>query len=109
MVIQMIKDTFKYQTSVDVAELTRYLSALVEGLENGVLSLKENDHAFSIHPRGLVDLSFKVRHKNGLTRVGLEMAWAEDEIELPLLAGPQAEQQPRPARACGPDGDGKAR
>lgn len=102
----MIKDTFKYQCAVDVAELTRYLSALVEGLESGAINFKANDSVFRIHPRGLIDLSFKVRHRNGQTRVGLEMAWAEDEIELPLL---QSDQQSRPQRGCGPCGDGGER
>ena len=87
----MIKDTFKYQTSVDVAELANYLSAVVEGLENGVLPLRENNHAFSVHPRGLVDLSLKVRQKNGRTKVALEMAWAEDEADLPLLSGSEGQ------------------
>ena len=88
----MIKDNFKYQTSVDVAELTHYLSAIVEGLESGVLPLRENSHSFSVHPRGLVDLSLKVRQKNGRTKVSLEMAWAEDEVDLPLLSGSEGQE-----------------
>lgn len=82
----MMKDTFKYQTAVDVAELTRYLTAVLEGLESGNLALRENEHAFSIHPRGLIDLIIKARLKNGRTRLSLELAWAEDAVEMPLLS-----------------------
>lgn len=82
-----MKDSFKYQCSVDVSELTRYLTAIIEGLESGALRLQENEHAFSVHPRGLIDLGLKARFKNGRARISLDMAWAEDEVALPLLSG----------------------
>jgi len=81
-----MKDTFKYQTAVDIAELSRYLAALIEGVESGNLNLRENEHSFSVHPRGLIDLGVKARYKNGRAKISLEMAWAEDEVALPLLS-----------------------
>ncbi len=84
-----MKDTFKHQTAVDPVELARYLTALAEGVEAGVLPLAEGGREFAIHPRGFIDLGLKVRRKNGRTRVNLELGWAEEESDLPLLTEPR--------------------
>lgn len=81
-----MKDSFKHQSVVDPAGLARYLSALLEGLEKGALPLADGELEFVIHPRGLIDLNLKARRKNGRAKLSLELAWAEEESELPLLA-----------------------
>jgi hypothetical protein len=80
-----MKDNFRHQTVVDPAGLARYLTALAEGVERGALPLADGELDFVLHPRGLIDLSLKIRRKNGRTRLALELGWAEEESELPLL------------------------
>lgn len=80
-----MKDNFRHQSAVDPAGLARYLNALAEGAENGSLPLGDGELDFVLHPRGLIDLSLKIRRKNGRTRLALELSWAEEESELPLL------------------------
>lgn len=80
-----MKDSFRHQTAVDPAGLARYLTALTEGVESGSLPLADGELDFVLHPRGLIDLSLKICRKNGRTRLALELGWAEEENELPLL------------------------
>lgn len=80
-----MKDNFRHQTTVDPTGLAQYLNALAEGVENGALPLADGELDFILHPRGFIDLSLKIRRKNGRTRLALELNWAEEESELPLL------------------------
>ncbi len=80
-----MKDIFQHQTAVDARDLARYLTALAEAVENGRLPVAESGRVFSLSPRGLIDLDFKVRRKNGRARVRLELSWAEEGLDLPLL------------------------
>lgn len=80
-----MKDNFKHQSALDPKGLARYLSALAEGAERGSLPLSDGEHNFAINPRGFIDLSLKIRRKNGRIRLNLDLSWAEKEIDLPLL------------------------
>ena len=80
-----MKDIFKYQAAVEPRELARYLTALAEGVEEGSLRISQDGRAFSVHPRGLVDLGLKIRRKGGRVRVSLDLGWTEEETALPLL------------------------
>lgn len=82
---KIMKDHFKHQTAVDPAGLARYLNALAEGVERGALHLADGELDFVLHPRGFIDLSLQIRRKNGRTKLTLELNWAEEESELPLL------------------------
>lgn len=86
-----MKDNFRHQTAVDPAGLARYLNALAEGLENGSLPLADGELDFVLHPRGFIDLALKIHRKNGRTKLALELNWAEEESDLPLLAEGRAE------------------
>lgn len=86
-----MKDIFKHQTAVDARDLARYLTALAEAVEGGCLPVAESGRAFSLRPKGLIDLDFKVRRKNGRTRVRLELSWAEEGLDLPLLTSAREE------------------
>lgn len=81
-----MKDNFKHHSVIDPKGLARYLYALAEGAERGVLPLSDGESDFAIHPRGFIDLSLKIRRKNGRIKLNLEISWAEKEIELPLLS-----------------------
>ncbi|MDR1921060.1 MAG: amphi-Trp domain-containing protein [Candidatus Adiutrix sp.] len=81
-----MKRTFKYQTAADPVDLARYLEALAEGFAQGRLSLTEDERVFAVHPCGLVNLSVKVRRKDGRGRLSLEFTWPEEKPALPLLA-----------------------
>lgn len=85
-----MKDAFKYQTAVDATELSRYLAALLDGVEAGRLPIADSETSFVLHPRGLIDLSLKARKKSGRARLCLELAWTDEEGEMPLL-GPRRE------------------
>ncbi|MDL2260425.1 amphi-Trp domain-containing protein [Deltaproteobacteria bacterium OttesenSCG-928-K17] len=80
-----MKNSFKYQVAVDSVELSRYLAALLEGVENGCLPLSDSEDCFALHPRGLMDLTLKVDKKAGRTRFNLDLTWADEEGEMPLL------------------------
>jgi amphi-Trp domain-containing protein len=75
------KDSFKHQTAVNPPELARYLAALAEAAASGSLPVADGDRAFSLHPKGLIDLDIKARQKNGRVRLRLELSWAEEEAE----------------------------
>ncbi|UQZ89015.1 hypothetical protein C4J81_07310 [Deltaproteobacteria bacterium Smac51] len=81
----LMKDTFKHQTVADRDDLAMYLRALADGLERGELPVAENGRSFSLNPRGLVNLTIKVRRKDGRNRVNLDLNWAEENIPTPLL------------------------
>ncbi len=83
-----MKDVFKHQIAVDPKGLARYFTALAEAVEEGRLPLTEGERSVLLHPRGLIDLGFKARRKNGRGRVLLEITWAEEEPDWPLLGDP---------------------
>lgn len=75
----------KFQTSTDVAGLAHYLISLAEAVKSGCLPIINYDSEFSLHPRGLVDLTVKVRRKKERGLMTVEMSWSETEPDCPLL------------------------
>ena len=74
-----MKEEFKYLSAIDAPGVAAYLRQLAEGLERGSLAAAEGGHDFSVRPKGLIDLGLKLRHRNGRTRLSLDLAWAEEE------------------------------
>jgi amphi-Trp domain-containing protein len=81
-----MSDSFKFQTAADPGDLARCLTSLAEGLKSGVLAVAEGEVKFSVHPRGLADLTIKVHREKGRVRVGLEISWFEAPSEPPFPA-----------------------
>lgn len=80
-----MKDSFKYQTAADQAAAAAYLRALAEGIERGEIRAAENEHSFTLTPRGLLSLTLKIRRKEGKSRVHIDIAWADDDFHAPLF------------------------
>jgi amphi-Trp domain-containing protein len=80
-----MKDTFKYQSATDQPELAGYLRALAEAVERGEILLADSGRSFSLNPRGLINLTLKARRKDGRSRVNMDIIWAEEAPQTPLL------------------------
>lgn len=83
-----MKDAFRCQTAVDVAELAAYLQQLAQSLTQGQLPVTGGDYSFNLRPIGLIDFNLKVRQRNGRSKVSLELAWADEET----LSGEERER-----------------
>lgn len=87
------KREFEYESAQDRESIVKYLRALAEGFERGVLSFSDKNGDVKLEPRGLINFEVRASKKSERTRVTLSFRWRHvsesDEAEAgPLLITP---------------------
>lgn len=73
----MATDEFKHESLQDAQSVSKYLRALIEGLESGYLEFGNDDGEMELHPRGLLGMELRAKCKGGQAKVQLKLAWRE--------------------------------
>lgn len=84
------KREFDYESLQDTTSIVKYLNALADGFEKGVLTFSDKNGELTLEPRGLIDFEVRASTKRDRTRVTLMFTWKparddEDEETGPLF------------------------
>ncbi|WP_146660896.1 amphi-Trp domain-containing protein [Enhygromyxa salina] len=72
-------DEFRHESVQDRRSIVKYLKALTAGLEAGRIELGTADHTLALEPDGMLEFEIQAKRKGGRVKVGLKLAWREDE------------------------------
>ncbi|MEW5912461.1 MAG: amphi-Trp domain-containing protein [Thermodesulfobacteriota bacterium] len=72
---------FKHQSIEDPHSIVKYLKALTNGFESGVLVFSTNGKSLVVKPQGLVNLEVEAKRKGVDIKLGLKFRWSEEGPE----------------------------
>ncbi|MEW6262063.1 MAG: amphi-Trp domain-containing protein [Thermodesulfobacteriota bacterium] len=70
-------DRFKHESLEDSESIVKYLNALREGFEKGVLLFSSESKRLTIKPHGLINFDMEARRKGDDIKVTLKFRWSE--------------------------------
>jgi amphi-Trp domain-containing protein len=74
-------DEFKHESLQDSASIAKYLEALREAFETGMLELSDERGHLMLQPKGLLGLEVYAKKKGGHVKIRLKFTWREDRPE----------------------------
>lgn len=75
---------FVFESMQDAKSIRQYLEAVVEGLENGRITVSTGEQQFTMEPRDLLTFTVKARKRGGEGRLSLTISW-----RCPVEDGPK--------------------
>lgn len=74
---------FKHESLQDREAVAAYLRALVEGIEQGSLTLCQGESTTVLSPHGLIRFQVEAREKEGTHRLSVKLTWKDRTVETP--------------------------
>ena len=69
------KKEFAYEALQEAGSIVKYLQAVADGFESGVLTLSDKNGQVTLEPRGLIDFEVRITRKRDQTRLTLSLSW----------------------------------
>jgi len=69
------KTEFEYESLEDARSIGRYLRALADGFEKGLLSFSDRRGEIALEPHGLIEFEVRVSKKRDRSRLSLSLTW----------------------------------
>lgn len=82
------KREFEYDSLQDTQSIVKYLTALADGFEKGLLKFSDKNGELQLEPRGLVDFGVRASKKRERTKVVLTFTWKPAGEDSDNEAGP---------------------
>lgn len=74
-------DEFKHESLQDSQTIAKYLDALKEAFNTGVLEFSDDRGRLQLQPSGLLGFEIDAKKKGGQVKVKLKFTWREDRNE----------------------------
>lgn len=74
-------DKFVFESLQDTAAIGNTLKSLIEGIENGRISLATNGDEIVLHPSGLIKVTVKARKKPQSSKLSIKLAWKDETTD----------------------------
>jgi amphi-Trp domain-containing protein len=71
-------DEFKHESLQDSQTIAKYLDALKQAFQSGVLEFSNDRGRLQLQPNGLLGFEIDAKKKGGQVKVKLKFAWKED-------------------------------
>ncbi|MBD3400422.1 MAG: amphi-Trp domain-containing protein [Candidatus Coatesbacteria bacterium] len=79
----MAKDeTFEYESLQDVKSVIKYLRAICDGFDKGLLIFGKRDNQVVLEPRGLIKMNLDVKRKKDRNKITLKLSWRDSATKL---------------------------
>lgn len=72
---------FEHESLQTPESIGRYLSALVEGFENGRISMSSEENEMALIPDQLLKFSVKARKKGAKNKLSIKVQWKERKLK----------------------------
>ena len=82
------KKNFRHESLQDAQSILKILNAVVEGLEKGKLSLRDDEDEIILNPQGLLQLKMTANQEGNRYNFGLKVSWqieSEQSIQKKTL------------------------
>lgn len=74
-------DEFKHESLQDSQTIAKYLDALKQAFQTGMLEFSDDRGRLQLQPSGLLGLEIDAKKKGGHVKVKLKFTWREDRPE----------------------------
>ena len=66
---------FEYESLQDTQTIRQYLQSLIDGFENGRITLNSEDERIILHPKSLLRFTIKAQTKDDKSRLYIAISW----------------------------------
>lgn len=77
------KKEIRHTSFEDRESVVRYLQALTEGVQSGVLRIGVADEELVLEPQGLLQLELRVSTRQDHAQIRLQLSWKLDDVAEP--------------------------
>ncbi|MBU2646645.1 MAG: amphi-Trp domain-containing protein [bacterium] len=78
--MQVAENEFKHESYQDCETIVDYLKSIIEGIENGSISLGTEKTRIDLVPQGLLKLKIEAKRKSNSSKLNLQVSW-KDKIK----------------------------
>lgn len=83
----MTQDKFEFESLQEPEAVCGYLRSVIEGLENGSITLATNGDTIALAPGGLIKVAVKARKKPLSSKLVIKLSWKDEDADQDDVMG----------------------
>ena len=80
------KEKVKFESTMQRAEAVAYFQAIVEGLKQGSIQIKQGDKSLALTPPASLGLAVKASRKGDSQKISFELEWTQTTSDLEITS-----------------------
>lgn len=80
--------SFRHESLQDSRSIVRYLNALAEGFEKGMLQFRDQEGEIVLEPNGMIRFGISAEQKSDRCDLALKLSWKQSRADAEQDSGP---------------------